>query len=193
MIARSLVFRPLALCALCALLGACSGAEQRPVPRREAYPRIADYGAEYAVPDSLPLPFKTNARADATTERRADGSVWLSIAYPAYGAVAYCTFTPVDESNMAEVMANRADRMKQNFGSARAEIEEIDGSGGAISTLATSLAVPATPVQFVGAVPGWVLSGAVFFAGAGPSAPADSIAPMVEAIRADLAKALSDI
>lgn len=185
--------RIIALCILAAAAAGCSQSDQRPVPRREAYPRIADYGTDYAVPPGLPLQFKANAKAVASVESRADGSVWLSIAYPAYGAKAYCTFTPVDDTSIAQVMANRADRMKQNFGSARPDIEEIDGAAGAISTLATSLAVPTTPVQFVGAAPGWVLSGAVFFEGAGPATSADSIAPMVQAIRADLAKALSDI
>lgn len=182
-----------AMCVLAAALAGCSQAQQHPVPRREAYPRVADYGADYAVPRGLPLPFKANAKAVASVESRPDGSVWLSIAYPAYGAKAYCTFTPVDDATVGPVMANRADRMKQNFGSARPDIEAIDGASGAISTLATSLAVPPTPVQFVGAADGWVLSGAVFFEGVGSDAPADSIAPMVQAIRADLAKALSDI
>lgn len=183
----------MALCIAAAAAAGCSRSDSRPVPRREAYPRIADYGTDYVVPPGLPLRFKANAGARSAVETRADGSVWLSIDYPAYGAKAYCTFTPVDDSNIAQVMANRADRMKQNFGSARPDIEEIDGAGGAISTLATSLAVPSTPVQFVGAAPGWVLSGAVFFEGARPTTAADSIAPMVQAIRADLAKALAEI
>ena len=174
--------------ALLALTG-CQKAEQAPVPRRTAYPRVEVLPATYALPDSLPLPFKVNSAATATVATQSGGQAWLTIAYPTYGATAYFTFTPVTEATVGEVAGNRLDRMALNLGAASAESYSFATASGMNATVLMSPTAPGAAVQALAVGDGWVVSGSTVF----PAAAADSIAPLVEAVTADIIAALKEI
>lgn len=181
----------LALISACALmLIGCKGQPDKPVPRQEAFHRVAAYAEDYVIPDGLPLKFAVNAQATHAIEQRPGGITWLTIAYPAYGAQAYCTFTPLKATNRKKTISNRLERMKLNLGDAMAEEEEFETSGGCIATMITSAHAPMAPVQFLCVSPRWAVSGNAVICNASPYTPADSLAPIVKIMARDIRHAL---
>lgn len=173
------------------MLCACSGSDSAPlVPKRPAYPRPELYPAEYAQPD-FPVRFAVNAAARASTQSTGSAH-WLTVDYPRYSATLYVTATPVEGPGAlrAEV-DNRLRRMELNAGST--PVDERAGTAGASRwTLTRARGASATPLQFIlypSQERGWVVSGAVFLKG--NIAPVDSLAPIINALTADLEYALN--
>lgn len=180
------------------VLAACSGGEGSdvPVPRREAYHRIAQYPARYLRVDSVPLRLVANEEAVCDVDNKDDGTCWATIEYPRYKAKIYCTLTPVDESNVQRVIANRMQRISLNAGDRTPDTEEITNPDGFEGTLVETATVSATPLQFITVdtkESKWVVSGAVYLEGITPSAKADSIAPVVQTLRRDIEAILDSI
>lgn len=178
---------------LLAFLQGCAPAENKPVPRREAFPRIVNMDPVYKVPSELPMVFPVNAKAKVSMEKQADGAIWLTIEYPIYGGLVHCTFTPVNPKKLKALISNRAERMMQNIGNCKAFTENFEGSNGSqISVLSASCA-PMAAMQFLAVNPRWVLTGNLSFPGASSASPVDSLAPMVSAISRDLYYALKGL
>ena len=116
--------------ALVVLLNSCDSGG-RPVPRPEGYPRIALYEAVYRNDSIGPVIFESNA-GTAVTERRqgADGTGWLTLAYPRYGATLYLTASPATASTLGGIIDNRLERISLNIGGATTELTELTGKGG---------------------------------------------------------------
>lgn len=174
--------------ALCAVLCACperGGSD--PVPRRTAYSRVAVMDTVMTEVPGVPLRFMVNAQATATVPRTG----WLNVAYSAYGATVYVTFTQAATPDSLEaVRANRLQRVMLNTGGMPARRSEwVSAHGFDILTLEADGCT--TPFQFL-ATDGrrHVVSGAVYFADPAAVNNTDSIAPMVAAIEADLNRAL---
>lgn len=173
----------------------CSGgsADRVATPRPAAYPRPWLYDTiRRAVPEAAPLLFYANAGATVSRPSGGDGdSRWLNIAYPRYNAVVYCTFTPVTDADRAKVIDNRLERIGLNAGGLPSEVLTLDSPGGFHSQLLVTPAESLTPLQFLSTDgEGWVVSGAVYLDHAPRAAAADSIAPVIDAVRADLLYAL---
>lgn len=173
----------------------CSGgsADRVAVPRPAAYPRISLYDTLHcAVPEASPLLFYVNAEVTVSRPQDGDGdSRWLNIAYPRYNAVIYCTFTSVTGANRAKVLDNRLERMKLNAGGLPSEVLTLDSPGGFHSQLLVTPAESLTPLQFLSTDgKGWVVSGAAYLDYAPRAVAADSIAPVIDALKADLLYAL---
>ena len=180
---------------LCLMTAGCSsdsGSDYTPTPRRRAYPRARIMPQEYYAAESLPLNIEINTGADTMSERRADGSVWLTVDYPDYGATVYWTLTPVGHNDMREVINNRMERMSLNIGDNRAEIYEISSTGGFESAVMKTTGISSTPIQFVAAdTRHWVVSGTVWLASPGTSA--DSLQPYLDALGRDVTRALASL
>lgn len=180
-----------------AIVAACSGgAADRPVPRPEAFARIDVPDSTFRPVDSLGLRFEANAAAVTTAETRPQSDArWFTIAYPTLGATVYCTATPArTPAERREAEANRAERIALNIGdnpSEQISIESADGFSGLVYvTPAGSL----TPVQFLAVGPdGWVVSGTATLRQAPPAARADSVRPVVDALRRDIIHALKTL
>ncbi len=180
--------RLLAVALAAAVLCCCSDPAPS-VPKRPAYPRVQLYEAQYNMPD-FPVNFAVNSGASAAVER-GEGSHWLTIDYPRYDATIYVTATPVANADaMRAEVDNRLRRMELNAGST--PVDETKGStAGSDWVLTRARGASATPLQFILYPPqgtGWVVSGAAFLKGA--IAPADSIAPVINALASDLQYAL---
>ncbi len=163
------------------------------IPRPAAYPRIWLYDTlRCAVPEASPLLFYANAGAAVSRPHDGDGdSRWLNIAYPRYNAVVYCTFTSVTDANRDKVLDNRLERMGLNAGGLPSEVLTLDSPGGFHSQLLVTPAESLTPLQFLSTDgKGWVVSGAAYLDYAPSAAIADSIAPVISALKADLLYAL---
>ena len=167
--------------------------EERAVPRPVAFPRIEIPAERYVAADSVPMHFEINT-ASSTERKEQDGTVWLTITYPGYfpGTAIYCTFTPVTDGSVDEVIANRTERMALNSGGADSEITRLTSQGGLDCTMTVTRAGSATPVQFIAADNGIVVSGAMYINVEAGFAP-DSIAPVVDAVSRDMLHSLKTI
>lgn len=182
----------LSACLLAAayVLSGCSGGRaDSSVPRRTAYPRPVAMDTAMTVPDSQPVSFAVNS-ATRISRPRPD---WLDVAYPAYGAVMHVSFTPVDASDIDEVRANRVERLTLNSGAHVAVTrEDINAAGFDILTVRTDGS--ATPLQFlVTDGRSIVVSGAVYMSDPVAASAVDSIRPIVDAIEADINRAMTKL
>lgn len=177
------------------LAASCSGGEKPTfAPRPEAYPRPTLYSPAYIAADSLPLHLELNAEASTSAVHKSDGSVWLDIAYPAYGFTVYCTLSQVTPATIDDAIANRIERIGLNLGEGSAHAVEtfVESESGFEGTVVTSFAAGSTPVQFIATdSKGWLVSGAAFTPS--PQANPDSIRPYVEALERDILHALSTL
>ncbi len=181
---------------LSAMLWSCTSGGGDPVPRRHAYPRVPDPDTAFIRLTDLPVRMSVNGSQPVETETRADGSVWLTVQYPAYDARILCTFTPVDASSIASVLDNRYERMSLNAGAGSHTLEQFDNSGGYHSRILRSQTVNATPVQFISAAseqPQWVVSGSVFFENVSPATSADSVRPVIDIMHGEAVRMLKSI
>lgn len=157
---------------------------------------MAEYPAAYSVVDSVPLRIEANASAVASVEAMPQGAVWLNLAYPAYKARVYVTFTPVTADNVESALENRAERIGLNIGNAETESEHFTTPAGYYVTLIKSPQSLPAPVHFIAVnpeSPQWLVSGAAVFDGTGPQVPADSIGPAIEIIYRDVSHAMSHL
>lgn len=179
--------------ALVVILNSCDGGG-RPVPRPEGYPRIALYEAVYRSDSIGPVIFESNA-GTAVTERRqgADGTGWLTLAYPRYGATLYLTASPATASTLGGIIDNRLERISLNIGGATTELTELTGKGGWHGRVTLTPSGSATPLQILATSPrgDCVVSGAFFLEGAATATSPDSLAPALEAVRDDLIHAVN--
>lgn len=192
-------FIPAVLLLAYATMASCSGqpaGQSSPaVPRPVAFPRPALHDSTFTLPEAFPVPLKINAEAivsypKGSPEASPDGrrTLWADITYPLYGATIHCTFTPVDASNKSAVTDNRLQRMALNIpDGAEAEQTDIAGRSGRYLTLLLEARSPSvTPLQFLSVGPDWIVSGAVRYDDASRPSSADSVAPVIDALRRDL-------
>lgn len=163
-------------------------------PRQVAYPRMQIYDTVY-VDLQLPAGFLVNRESELTdvtpVNREGLDTKWIDIRYPAYDATLHCTFIPVDDKNRDGVVANRMERMMLNIGDNYAEQTEVRSQGGFISRILTATGCELTPVQFLSVGDRWVINGALRFGR--ESIEADSVLPVVEAVRMDVINAAKSL
>lgn len=174
--------------ALAGALAGCSSDGQSPTPRRHAYPRVVVSDSVYHSADSFSPHFEINAAVRAT--RPAPGQ--LTIDYPAYGAVVYVTSRRLPPGELEAELDNRRERISLNLNGVSATTEHLRSANGRFEcALVTARDVSATPVQFLATDgEGCLVSGAAYFANVSSGTSADSIAPIVAALRRDLRHAL---
>lgn len=170
----------------------CTGGKEsgNVIARPTAYPRIEIYDSVYCAND-LPAGFEVNSSAIVSDVTPADKNGpadprWIDILYPRYGATLHCTFIPVDSTGNKrnELLANRNERMMLNLGDNFAEQTELRSADGGETLILTTMGKTLTPVQFLSTTPRWVISGGLQFHD--PEIKADSVAPIINAVRSDL-------
>lgn len=182
----------LPLC-LANLLYACSGQtphDKTPVPRPEAWPRIAIYDSIYQTVDSLPIIFEANS--SAKIEHTHPG--WVNINYPAYKSTIYLTVTETNPAEIESVVDNRLERMALNISENADARQEHFVSPEFESLMLVSPGTRSTPLQFVATDRrSTVVSGTAFFHNAGRITSTDSVAPVIESLKRDLVHALNNL
>lgn len=174
---------------------ACSCGRERPapVPRPKAYPRAALYEGAY-------VPVTVDGFEDDTLQLNACAQVsrprpgWLDARYPAYGITLNCTMThPAGAGAMESALANRAERMALNVGGEDAVMQSFTSRSGRYVTVLTSARALRTPVQFIATDSvGFLFTGSAvgdFSAGT----DADSVAPVIKAVEADIIHMLKEL
>lgn len=177
----------------------CSNNDSTNMPRRKAFPRIEIHDSTYSSLPSSPVYFEISTAAKVTLDSVNTGnetgknSRWFNISYPTYNAVIMCTFTPVNEATIHEVINNRTHRMKLNSGSLTSELTELTNANGFNSQILTTIENRVTPIQFISSdINDWVVSGAVYFNN-NDTVDIDSISPIIFAIKRDIIHALKTI
>lgn len=153
-----------------------------PIPRPEAYPRIDLYSEEYSEVAVMDKVLRINSSAEFVTS---DKPGWFDIRYPEYGVTVNATLTYATGADLAAALDNRTERMARNLGGASAELTQ----GGGITLLSAPGALH-TPVQLLATDSlTWVLA-AVAVTDWPAGTPADSVAPIVSALSADMLRLL---
>lgn len=172
------------------LAGCADGSGQRDiVARPKAYPRPTLYDTIYC-DRGLPAGFAVNSSAEALditpADRQSDSDPrWFDISYPAYGATLHCTFIPADSTpRRDQLLANRQERMLLNLGDNFAEQTELTSTFGGKTLILTTAGTTLTPLQFLSESQNWIISGGLQFHA--DSIDADSVMPMIEAVRTDI-------
>ncbi|MDE7410815.1 MAG: hypothetical protein K2M94_02115 [Paramuribaculum sp.] len=161
------------------------------VPRPHSYPRLTVYPPLYSSPASLPCHFQVNSHVNLSCTSNYS-SLWADAEYPMYHATLRCTFTPIKQSQQAEIIDNRLQRMGMNLGDNAAEQTDIISADSTFNSILLRSSGPTvTPLQFLSTSPYWVISGALDMPDA--AANVDSVRPLIDAVYADLVHALVNL
>ncbi len=186
---KTLLHLLIASCTILMLTG-CGGSDSRhAIPRRTAYPRPQLPDTVLTACEKAPLHFEINAEANAATPREG----WLDINYPMLGATVHVTFTETTAEGIDEIRHNRMERLMLNSSDRPSTHSEFTNPAG-FDVLISETDGAATPLQFLATDSRrWVVSGAVYFSDPDAGASSDSIRPMVDALRRDIIKAMTNL
>lgn len=179
---------------LAVVLTACSsgGDSRTAVPKPEAWPRVEVYPPDYQPLANAPLHFEANRALQPLPSEHPGW--WFSMAYPRYGATLFITFTKAGSyDEQQQIVANRLERMQMNAGSASSQLTRLTSEGGFDAQLLTTRHGSSTPVQLLAVGDGWVVSGAVALSNPADITRPDSLAPVIDAVEADLLHALKHL
>lgn len=163
---------------------ACDGGGHNAIPRRTAYPRVQLCDTVYDAVEWGGMRLSLNSGATVSVDSRVDGTGWINVAYPGYGAVVRLTLSfPAD---IAAVMDNRMQRIGLNAGDSPTAVTRLSGHGvDGIIVEAPGAAV--TPLQLLATDHSrYVLSGAVEFTDTVSMSDAEARRPVVDALRRDM-------
>lgn len=174
------------------ILCECSN-ENVSTPRRKAYPRIETHDSTFTQISNCPLHFEMSDAAIITLDSINNNNHWITIFYKPYNATIYCTFTPVDNYSILNVISNRTERMALNSGELSSELIELTNANGFQSKILITEHSKVTPVQFLSTNnTDWVVSGAIYFNNNNSSNP-DSIRPIINVLKRDVVHAMKTI
>lgn len=175
--------------AIVAAFAACRKADDAPVPRRYAYPRIQTLDSAAVRATCGPLSFDINAAADTAVPAPA----WLDVRYPAYGVTVHLSVNSfADGAALSDAVDNRRQRIALNFGDVRPRFDGFSNAAGFECLIAANPEGGRAPMHILAVGPGGrMLSGAAVFAG--PTKPVDSVAPVYNAVYADLERLLRSL
>lgn len=166
-----------------------SSGDNAAVPRARAYPRPPLPDTAMQAADGVGLHFLVNRQATVSSARRD----WLDADYPSLGITVHTSFTETTPEEVADVMANRMERLLLNAGSREPKFDEYDNAAGFDIIVARSDGA-AIPLQFLATDHGrWVVSGAAVLRSAAAAEQTDSLRPIVDAVEADIRRALDNL
>ncbi|MDE6099873.1 MAG: hypothetical protein K2L46_03315 [Paramuribaculum sp.] len=172
-----------------------TGCPKKPdgVPRPRAFARIQLYDTATSVsPYQLPVYLRVNRSAECKLVKSSPEGYWIDIAYPAYHATIHLTISFADDSLSREkIAANRSERMALNLGDNSATRVSLVSPGNFRSTILTASGSSLTPVQLLSVGQKWIVSATATLDNLPESA--DSIRPIVEALRNDLLTAAKNM
>lgn len=170
------------------LAAACGRHAEMGIPHPTAYPRPNLPDTLMVVTNEAPLVFYVNAQSEVTYPRPG----WLDISYPTLGATVHVTFTMAKPDEIEAIKENRMERLMLNAGDRPVDFSEFTNGAGFDIVTATSEG-SATPVQFLATDDSeWVVSGALYLS-TPDAAAVDSLKPIIDAIRSDLIKSMTNM
>lgn len=182
------IFYALCLATLVTACGKKGGG--RAVPRPDAWPRVDTYPASYHNIPGVSVNFQVN---DSTVIKSTNKTEWVTVRYPRYHANLHLTFTRVSPGTLDGVVDNRVERMALNSGGNESIITELTNRAGFKAQLMRTPRGSITPLQILAINNNIVVSGALELANAEDLQRPDSLAPVIDAIEADLLYALKTL
>lgn len=156
------------------------------VPKPEGWPRISMPGDSYSTYTVGPVRLGFNSDAAVSIDRKDGDSWWITVTYPQFrNATLYLTLSSTPPAELGDALANRRERMELNAGGATTVLTELTSAGNWHCELAETGTSLTTPVQLLATDSAHILSGA-FYLNLPPGSSADSIAPVVRAVRDDM-------
>ena len=158
-----------------------------PVPRPQAYPRIA-------IPDSVFRPvsagdvtLQLNAAVDSLSARGSlNGSWWITALYDDFDASLFITVTPLSPADALSTIDNRVERLSLNTGGLPTEVTSFTTSAGLDARIIVTPQGSPVPVQFLVTDHNTLLVSGSATLEAAATAPPDSIAPVIDMLRRDV-------
>lgn len=171
---------------------ACTGGsgDNVPVPKPVAYPRIDTLPQEYTSAGGL----NVNRGAEIVTDSLfADGTRWITVDYPTYQASLYISEVPVAKGGMEVAVENRTERMALNSGGNTGELISFMAKGYDIRILVTPRH-SSHPVQLLAVNPAAnrIITATAVLNNPGAIHNPDSVAPVIDALKADITSLLKD-
>ncbi len=164
------------------------------VPRREAYPRLQLYDTIYAAQPGLPLHIELNSASTVEIEHRPDGVVWLSQHYPSYSITVFYTLLPGDRHSISEALQRSLSRLTDNIGGASADRSEAESPNGFYNYILRPRGLNPFPLQFISTDgDAWLITASATYTDGHLPASADSVAPMLSALRRDMVHTLNTL
>lgn len=170
------------------LVAAChSSTDDASVPLPKAYPRLALPVADSLVTvDSLPVEVRVNPHAAYSIISKMPAG--LTVSYPSIKSNIYFTFIkPTDTADRERIIKARQERISLNLNGIPAETIH-DTEGKAVIVLAKSAS--GTPVQLLAEVDPYIVTATAFIDDSDISASYDSIAPVINFLYDDMARAI---
>lgn len=178
------------ICCLAAVTACSSKDNERAVPRPDAWPRINTYPQSYHIAAGLPINLPVNDSTIVVTTSRND---WVTISYPRYHANLHLTITRVSPESVNRVVDNRVERMALNNGGNDSEVIELTNPAGFKAQIMKTPRGSVTPLQILAIGRDMVVSGAVALLDPNDMQKPDSMAPVIDAIEADLIYAMQNM
>lgn len=172
------------------------GHHEDPVPRPRGYFRIeADTTTKEAeTPWGMKLCVSREAELQIPNDTaRASGSKFVNINYPRLNATVYCTMANTVEREIRGMLENRMERVALNVrrGERPCVVQLEDTLKGITCNVFISPTDNVVPMQFISTDSvSFIFTGAVYFHG---NINADSIAPSVEIVEADVLNMLQNL
>lgn len=170
---------------LTVVLGACSGkrGNDAAIPRRQAYPRIEMPAPRYCPVVSAGITLWVNSSIDSIATGD-DG--WITAFYPRHLGTLYVTVNNLSGDEASAAIDNRVERLSMNTGGAPTEIEQVENPAGLDARLIVTPSGSPTPVQFIATDHRRLLVSGTILLPDAATAPADSLAPVVDMLRRDI-------
>lgn len=173
---------------LAAIATACQGNGNRdiPVPRRTAYQRMQLPPATYRPVTLGSVTLNLNASADTTGTAHSGSNEWLTAQYPGGLAQLYITVSQATPTNIDEMIDNRVERLSLNTGGAETQVSSFTTPGGMDARIVVTPHDSPTPVQFIATDHATTLVSGSAHVRDAATAPADSLAPVIEMLTRDI-------
>lgn len=163
----------------------CGGSrgDERPVPRRYAYPRLPVPEVTYRTVRFGGVPLEISSAVTVAVDSAAGARHDITLSYQDYGADIYLTVSHAPDADSLRSMASeRAARYAGNV-AGHFVTEEPDSAD---ALVICSYSGNVTPVQFVALSGLSMLTGVVHFADPEVAVKSDSVRPLFEALHADV-------
>lgn len=170
------------------LLSACEKNSQTFTPLPKAWPRIPVTVSDSMV-SIVGTPVEVAANPAARINLVKGETSGLTVTYPQLRAHIYYTFIPVTgEQQRAEVLDARKQRISLNLNGTDAMTVRSQGEIPASMVIARG--GTQTPAQLLASFPDWVVSATVFIEDERATVAYDSVLPVIEVLKHDLARSL---
>lgn len=177
-------------------LSACGGkGDYTPVPRPEAYPRIAEMAEEFDTVHALSVSLVVNRDARLVVKDSVSLIQSADVVYPREGVTVYITVVNglSEPADMERAIDARLHRIDANLAGTPAQVLSVESHSAFDKRIVRATGTTSTPVQLLGTdAKRGILVTATAFMNTTPATPYDSIAPLIDRLADHLSRLIGD-